>query len=271
MARLKSDLSDRVAEGLARCGVTDFQVAVVLGSGLGEFTEELEGLREIPFEEVSGMPTSAIPGHSGRFLLGRLGEVSVLIQQGRVHLYEGHPAERVTAAVRAYARLGCNSLLLTNAAGGLVPDSKLPQLMRIEDHINMQGIAPLRHAEAARGNPYSSRLGSILDAAATEVGVPLERGTYLGLLGPSYETPAEISHFRELGVRAVGMSTVAEASAAHAEGLPVAGISCITNPAAGLSATALNHEEVVEAASSMADNLRRLLVEALPALASRDS
>ncbi len=259
-------IDERLAEGLARHGLEGFDVAYVLGSGLGAFAEGLEDSIEIPFEDVDGMPTSSVPGHAGRFVLGTMGGVRVLVQQGRVHLYEGrHPAE-VTASVRAFARLGCRALLLTNAAGGLDPDWPLPCLMRITDHVNLQGSAPLKHSERGHGSPYHPAMGEALVEAAAAADVELKSGVYLGLSGPAYETPAEIRYFARCGIQAVGMSTVAEAAAAHAVGMRVAGLSCITNPGAGLSAGLLSHDEVVEAGAAIASVAGRLLAEAGPRL-----
>jgi purine-nucleoside phosphorylase len=163
--------------------------------------------------------------------------------------------------------LGCKSLLLTNAAGGLNPAWPVPTLMRITDHLNLQGVAPLRRNEAGRGTPYDPDLGRILDETARETGVPLERGVYAGLLGPSYETAAEIRMLDGMGAQAVGMSTVAEALTGHGIGMRVAAISLISNPAAGISLGPLNHEEVQEAALAHADHFARLLELGLPRLA----
>ncbi len=259
-------LEERLADGLADQGLGDFDLAIVLGSGLGTFADGLEGASSVPFAEVQGMPLSTVPGHAGRFVLGKIGAVRVLVQQGRVHLYEGRSPAEVTASVRAFRRLGCRALLLTNAAGGLVPQWSLPCLMRITDHINMQGGAPLRGTERAHGCPYHAQMGCALQAAAETSGVSLQAGVYLGLTGPAYETPAEIAAFARAGAQAVGMSTVAEAAAAHAVGLPVAAVACITNPAAGLGAGPLSHDEVVAAGAAIANEAGRLLEEAAPRL-----
>jgi len=252
-------LEERLAAGMKAAGLEDFEVAVVLGSGLGAFAEALEGGRSVGFEEIDGMPQSTVPGHAGRFVLGELDGARVLVQQGRVHLYEGRPPAEVTASVRACARLGCRSLLLTNAAGCLDADWTVPGLMRITDHLNLQGRAPLRRGEQGRGCPYDPELAEALDAAASEVGVELHAGVYAALLGPAYETPAEIRMLAGLGARAGGMSTAAEASAAWAVGLRVGAISCLSNHAAGVSLTPLSHEEVVAAGAQIAGDLVRLL------------
>ena len=259
-------LDGRLAQALAAHGLEGFELAYVLGSGLGAFAEGLEDALEVPFGEVDGMPTSSVPGHAGRFVLGTLAGVRVLVQQGRVHLYEGCNPDQVTASVRAFARLGCRALLLTNAAGGLDPDWSLPCLMRITDHVNLQGSAPLKYSERGHGTPYHPAMGEALVEAAAAADVELKSGVYLGLSGPAYETPAEIGYFARCGIQAVGMSTVAEAAAAHAVGLRVAGLSCITNPGAGLAAGPLSHDEVVEAGAAIASLAGRLLAEAGPRL-----
>jgi len=259
-------LDERLAQALAAHGLEGFELAYVLGSGLGAFAEGLEDALEVPFGEVDGMPTSSVPGHAGRFVLGTLAGVRVLAQQGRVHLYEGCNPDQVTASVRAFARLGCRALLLTNAAGGLDPDWSLPCLMRITDHVNLQGSAPLKYSERGHGTPYHPAMGEALVEAAAAADVELKSGVYLGLSGPAYETPAEIGYFARCGIQAVGMSTVAEAAAAHAVGMRVAGLSCITNPGAGLAAGPLSHDEVVEAGAAIASLAGRLLAEAGPRL-----
>ena len=259
-------LDERLAQALVAHGLEGFELAYVLGSGLGAFAEGLEDALEVPFGEVDGMPTSSVPGHAGRFVLGTLAGVRVLVQQGRVHLYEGCNPDQVTASVRAFARLGCRALLLTNAAGGLDPDWSLPCLMRITDHVNLQGSAPLKYSERGHGTPYHPAMGEALVEAAAAADVELKSGVYLGLSGPAYETPAEIGYFARCGIQAVGMSTVAEAAAAHAVGMRVAGLSCITNPGAGLAAGPLSHDEVVEAGAAIASLAGRLLAEAGPRL-----
>ncbi len=269
MSQAPEVLAEQVlADSMAAAGLKDFSVAAVLGSGLGAFADRLRDPLVVPFEELKGMATSTVPGHSGRFVLGELGGVRVLVQQGRVHLYEGHSVHVVTRAVRAMGALGCKSLLLTNAAGGLNREWPVPSLMRITDHLNLQGVAPLRPSEVGRGSPYSVELGEILDAAARECGVPLERGVYAGLMGPSYETAAEIRMLDQMGAQAVGMSTVAEALTGDAVGMGVAAISLISNPAAGISSVPLNHEEVQEAANAYADHFAGLLELGLPRLAN---
>lgn len=249
----------RLEAGMRAAGLEDFDVAVVLGSGLGAFAEALEDPLKVPFDKVDGMPTSGVPGHAGSFALGTLEGKRVLAQQGRVHLYEGRSPDDVTASVRAFARLGCGALLLTNAAGCLQQDWPVPGLMRVTDQLNLQGRPALRRGEEGRGTPYDAELGALIDAAAERVGVTLNTGVYAATLGPSYETPSEVRMIGTLGGQAVGMSTVAEASAAWAAGLRVGAISCLSNLAAGISPTALSHEEVVEAGARVAGDMLRLL------------
>jgi purine-nucleoside phosphorylase len=245
-------------------GAVQPEVALVLGSGLGAFAETIQGAVSISFDELPSMPGSTVPGHAGQFVLGRVGGVPVICQQGRVHLYEGWSAEVVTRAVRSFQHVGARALILTNAAGGLTPGLPVPHLMRITDHLNRQGMTPLDPDQAAVGVPYDAAIGDALQAAASESGVELRSGVYVGLLGPSYETAAEIRMLQGLGAQAVGMSTVLEASAAAATGLAVGAISCITNPGAGIEAAPLDHGEVVEAGRAIAADFARLLVAAVP-------
>jgi len=263
-------IEERLAEELASHGMERFEVAVVLGSGLGAFAERLDKVSVVSFEDLTAIPASRVPGHTGRFVLGELAGVRLLVQQGRVHLYEGWQSFEVTASVRAFQRLGARKLLLTNASGGLVPDWTPPCLMRIEDHIDLQGCPPLRRGEEGRGTPYDHEAGRALDEAAAEAGVELRCGTYGGVLGPSYETPAEIRMLGGLGVHAVGMSTVAEASVGHAVGMRVAAISAITNPAAGIGERALDHADVVAAGDALSAEFCALLAAAVPRLAALD-
>lgn len=242
------------------------EVFCVLGSGLGGFAERLTDPVECSYDELEGLPRSTVPGHAGRFVAGSVGGVRVLCAQGRVHLYEGHSAFEVTLAVRAAARLGIRSALFTNAAGGLRAEWEPGTLMRITDHVNRQRTSPLLAGEGGYGTPFG-RLGGVLDQVAQETGNPLERGVYAAVPGPSYETPSEVRFLREFGADAVGMSTVLEAVAAHAEGLLVTGISCITNHAAGITDQALDHAEVIEVGRRTAERFGDLLEAALPRLA----
>ena len=258
-----------LADELSERGFGEARLALVLGSGLGDFAQRLEGARRLPYGELEHMPRSAVPGHAGEWVAGTLAGVPVLIQSGRVHLYEGRPVATVTRAVRAFAALGCRGVVLTNAAGGLHADWPPGTLMRLTDHVNLTGRAPLvlpRGSGPRVGSPYDADLGQALDRAAAEAGVTLRHGVYAGQLGPAYETPAEVRMARWLGADAVGMSTVAEASAAAEAGLAVAAISCITNHAAGLTDQPLSHEEVVAVGAAVAEDFARLLAAAVPLL-----
>jgi len=255
----EAQATERLADELRERGVDEARLAFVLGSGLGAFAERLEDPLRIPYAELENMPQSAVPGHAGELWLGSLEGERVVVQRGRVHLYEGWSVGEVTRCVRALASLGVGELVLTNAAGGIEPDWPVPTLMRVTDHIDLQGRARLARRHARRGRVYDEELGELLASAATEAGVELESGVYAGLPGPSYETPAEIRMLRWAGASAVGMSTVQEASTARAEGMRVAAVSTITNPAAGISPVPLAHDEVVEAGQVVAERFCSLL------------
>ncbi len=257
-------LAAELTAAIAAKGAIQPEVALVLGSGLGAFAETIEGAVTIGFDELDSMPGSTVPGHAGQFVLGTVEGVPVICQQGRVHLYEGWSPEVITRAVRSFAQIGVRSLVLTNAAGGLTPGAPVPHLMRITDHLNRQGVTALTADQARVGIPYDAAIAEALDAAAAATGVELRSGIYVGLLGPSYETAAEIRMLQGLGAQAVGMSTVLEASAAAAAGMAVGAISCITNPGAGIEAAPLDHGEVVEAGQAIAADFARLLQSAVP-------
>jgi purine-nucleoside phosphorylase len=242
-------------------------VAVVLGSGLGEFTAALQDAVMCAYADVPNWPASAVVGHAGQLVVGRIQGKRVAALSGRVHFYEGHDLRTVTFAVRALAAYGVRTLILTNAAGGINTAFEPGTLMLIEDHINLLGSNPLIGPNDERlgqrfpdmSEVYSRRLRDLAAAAADSVGVPLARGVYIAVHGPSYETPAEIRAFRTLGADAVGMSTVPEAIVARHMGLEVLGISCITNPAAGVLPKPLVHDEVMEVARRVRGEFTRLL------------
>lgn len=264
---LAASLAAEITGRVAAAGAPAPRVALVLGSGLGAFADTLEDPLVIPFGELEAMPKSTVPGHAGRFVIGHIGGVPTICQQGRVHLYEGWSAEVVTRAARAFGAMGVRSLILTNAAGGLTPGWPIPCLMRIADHVNMQGVTPLGPGQAESSvSPYDTAVAGALSAAATETGVALREGVYVGLSGPSYESAAEIRMLQGLGAQAVGMSTVLEATAGWAAGLRVGAVSCITNPGAGIAAAPLDHGEVVEAGRAIASDFARLLGAAVPRL-----
>jgi len=257
---------DTLVGSLREHGVDGADLAFVLGSGLGAFAERLEGATKIPYAELEGLPRSAVSGHAGCLLAGELGGRRLLVQQGRVHLYEGWSAEAVTRAVRAFHRLGVRGVVLTNAAGGLVDDWAPGTLMRVRDHVNMQGTSPLAAPEAGTANPYDPQFAAALEEAAAAAEVELREGVYAGLRGPNYETPAEIRMLRSIGVHAVGMSTVLEALAARAAGARVAAVSLITNAAAGSGDAPLDHGEVLAAGRRAAQRFCDLLEAAVPRL-----
>jgi len=264
-----SELS-RLVDELREHGVGRARIAFVLGSGLGAFADCVENPKVISYDAIQAMPKSTVPGHAGELVLGEIGGVPVVLQKGRIHLYEGQDVRAVTRCVRAFAALGIPNLLLTNAAGGIEPDWEVPTLMRITDHINMQGTAPLERGEARIANPYDADLGIAIESAARAAQVPLKSGTYFAVPGPSYETPAEVQMMRWSGASAIGMSTVQEACAAHAAGMRVAAISTITNPAAGISKTPLNHAEVVEAGQLISKRFCKVLAAFVPLVVVRN-
>jgi purine-nucleoside phosphorylase len=230
------------------------RVAIVLGSGLGDFANSLSDAVTMPYGELPHWPASTIIGHEGKLVVGRTKGRLIAALAGRVHAYEGHDPRTVSFAVRALGLLGVKTLVLTNAAGGVNTSFAAGALMVIDDHINLIGSNPLVGANDDRFGPrfpdmsevYSTRLRTIADEAASAVGVSLAHGIYVALLGPSYETPAEIRYLRTIGADAVGMSTVPEALVARHMGIEVLGVSCISNMAAGVLPQPLDHAEVME-------------------------
>ncbi len=248
-------------------------VGLVLGSGLGAFGDRL-GLK-IPYTEIPGIPIPSVAGHGASLCLGTLQGTEVACLQGRVHLYEGHPVDDVVFGVRLLVRLGCRAVLLTNAAGGIDPSFRPGDLMLIRDHLNLTGHNPLVGANDDAlgprfpdlGDAYDPRLADLAKGAARAAGVDLKEGVYAAMLGPSYETPAEIRMLRTLGAAAVGMSTVAEVIALRHAGARVGAVSCVTNLAAGLSKTPLSHEEVETVAGASAARLADVLGRWVPEVA----
>lgn len=242
------------------------ETVLILGSGLGALADDVEDAVAIPTSDIPGYPGSTVVGHAGRLVLGRLEGRTVLFVQGRIHLYEGHAADTLSIPVRLAHGLGARELLVTNAAGGLHPEWKPGTLMLITDHINMAFANPLT-GPVRTGEPRFPDMSAPYDRAWTDraeeialrEGIPVKRGVYLWTTGPSYETPAEIGFFRRIGADAVGMSTVPEVIQAGALGMRVLGISAITNLAAGLSPTPLNHEEVMEAGQAVRERFARLV------------
>lgn len=243
-----------------RLGVKAPVAAIVLGSGLGALADRLSHARRVPYGEIPGFHAPGVEGHKGELLCGALGGREVLLLAGRFHMYEGHSAQVAAFPVRVVHALGAKVLFVSNAAGGIRRDFTPGTLMMITDHLNLQFRNPLEGLVEPgdlrfpdMSAPYAPRLQALLDAAAADGGLTLGRGVYAGLLGPTYETPAEVRMLATLGADAVGMSTVPETIVARAMGMEVAGVSCITNPAAGISEAPLNHAEVMEEGRKAAD------------------
>ncbi len=265
-----SDLYSRV-ENAARTirarAAVDARIAIVLGSGLGGFAEDFADSVSVPYRDIPGFVSSTAQGHVGSLVIGKVDGVPVMAMQGRVHYYEGYSLEEVTFPIRTFKLLGIETLILTNAAGGI--DVQLTQgaLMVISDHLNLMGVNPLRGRNDDRFGPrfpdmsevYSRDLQEIVTEEARDLGISARRGIYAALAGPSYETPAEIHLLRSLGADAVGMSTVPEAIVARQMGIKVVGISCITNMAAGIGDEPINHEEVMETGQRVRENFTLLL------------
>jgi len=252
----------------ALIGETAPVAAIVLGSGLGGLADELAGARRVAFRDVPGFPPATVAGHAGALIAGTLGGREVLALSGRFHPYEGHEPELASFPVRVLHALGARVLFVSNAAGGIRRTFRPGTLMRIDDHINLMWRTPLAGAVEPGDErfpdmaaPYDRALGALLRGAAANAGIALEEGVYAGLLGPSYETPAEVRMLERLGADAVGMSTVPEVLVARAIGMRVAGVSCITNLAAGISPTRLDHAEVLEVSAGVTARFQRLVRE----------
>ncbi len=251
---------------------TDFtpQVALVLGSGLGDYADSIKIVSEIEYKDIDGFPVSTVPGHAGKFIFGYVGEVPIVCMKGRVHYYEGYPVSDVVLPARLMKLHGAQILFLTNASGGMNKNFHAGDLMLITDHIGIFAPNPLMGANIDElgtrfpdmSNVYSTDLQEIIRNTAKTNGIDLKEGVYVQLTGPSYETPAEIkmlSHFAD----AVGMSTVVEAIAANHCGMKVCGISCVCNLAAGMNPTPLSHKEVQEAADKAAPKFQKLVTESI--------
>jgi purine-nucleoside phosphorylase len=250
-------------------------LALVLGSGLGSFADELTSPVKIAYEEIPHFARSTAVGHAGRLVVGEFAGCPVVAMQGRFHLYEGYTPQQVTLPMRVFARLGVRAAILTNAAGGINLDYGQGALVVIKDHINLQGTNPLVGPEDERLGPrfidmteayYKPYRQSTVEAGK-RMGLDLKEGVYAGLLGPSYETPAEIRFLRVIGADLVGMSTIAEVIVARQAGMKVLGISCVTNMAAGVLDKPLNHEEVLETGRRVSGQFQALLREVIPGIA----
>lgn len=264
------------------------RIGIVLGSGLGAVAEAVADPIPIPYAEIPHFPPITVAGHAGRLIAGQLAGVPVAVLQGRAHLYEGCTPQQVVFPVRLLGALGVRALILTNAAGAIDPNYRVGQLVALADHINFMGANPLtgpndpRFAFQPTGpasalrfpdmtEAYSRRLRALAAQSAAEEGFPLEEGIYIAVPGPSFETPAEIRAFRALGATLVGMSTVPETIAARHMGLEVLGLSCVTNPAAGLGSAPLNHDDVDAAGRQVEQRLTALLRRLVPRIAALDA
>ena len=267
-----------VYEKLLRCyecykSKVDFEprVAVVLGSGLGNFARTVDVKAELPYSEIEGFPVSTVPGHAGKFIFGYINEIPVVLMQGRVHYYEGYPITDVVLPARLMKMMGAKILFLTNASGGINPAFHAGSLMLIRDHISLFAPNPLIGPNIDElgtrfpdmSHVYDEDLQEIIRGTAKENDIELFEGVSAQLTGPSFESPAEIKMLHKMGASAVGMSTVVEAIAANHMGMKICGVSCVSNLAAGMNSAPLTHEEVQEAANAVAPKFEKLLVESI--------
>ena len=268
------DRAEKAARLIRSRTSAEVSVAIVLGSGLGAFAEELTEATEIGYDEIPGFARTTVEGHTGQLVIGRAGEVMVAAMQGRFHFYEGYSLEEVTFPIRVLKLLGVRTVVLTNAAGSLNVEFTPGSLMVITDHMNLLGDNPLRGDNDERFGPrfpdlstvYSPELQSIVIQEGSAMGIELRRGIYAALSGPSYETPAEIHMVRTLGADAVGMSTVPETIVARHMGMNVVGISCITNLAAGVSNRPIDHSQVMAIGERVRGTFTELLRRIVPRL-----
>jgi purine-nucleoside phosphorylase len=270
-AQYSSGEAEKAAAGIrARTGSHATAIGLILGSGLGGLTRSIQESVRIPFAEIPGFPEATVAGHDGALIVGKLSGRQVAALSGRFHMYEGHSAALAAFPVRVLRALGARVLFVSNAAGGISPKLAVGDLMMICDHLNLMGANPL----VGSLQPGESRFPDMTDAydpglrralrtTAEKLGITLREGVYAGLLGPSYETPVEVKMLRTLGADAVGMSTVPEVIVARALGMRVAGVSCITNAAAGVTGAALSHEEVLETTARVSAAFESLVIEFL--------
>jgi purine-nucleoside phosphorylase len=265
---------DRLAAAFGERFETVPKVVIVLGSGLGQAVKSLDNGKTAAASDLEGYPESTVSGHGGRVHCGTLSDVPAMILQGRVHLYEGYSPEEVVRPLRAAVTLGADTVVITNAAGGVNPGFAPGQLMLISDHLNLTGTSPLRGPNDDTRGPrfpdmtdtYDSKLRDLVKRQAAALNLSLAEGVYAGLVGPTYETPAEVRMLAALGADAVGMSTVQEAIACRHLGARIIGISCISNPAAGISRAPLNHEEVERTGAKASALLAELVISLTGAL-----
>jgi purine-nucleoside phosphorylase len=272
-----AEAAEKAAQAISkRAGARRPAVAVILGSGLGGLAAAIENAVRIPFSDIPGFPEATIVGHEGAAIVGSLGGREVVALSGRFHMYEGHPAALAAFPVRVFSAMGARELFVSNAAGGISSRLAVGDLMMISDHLNLMGanplVGPAREGETRfpdMTDAYDPGLRKVLRTTAEALDIPVREGVYAGLLGPSYETPSEVKMLRLLGADAVGMSTVPEVIMARALGMRVAGISCITNAAAGVTGSALSHAEVLETTRRVSGTFEALVTEYLSRSASR--
>jgi purine-nucleoside phosphorylase len=258
-----------------KAGIADFEpkVALVLGSGLGDYAESIRVVGELDYADIADFPVSTVPGHAGQFIFGYVGEIPLICMKGRVHFYEGYQISDVVLPVRLMGLLGADILFLTNASGGIAEGLRAGDFMLITDHIGVFVENPLKGANIDElgtrfpdmSHVYHPELNQVIRETAARLSIRLPEGVYAQTAGPSFETPAEIQMLKKMGASAVGMSTAVEAIAANHMGMRVCGISCVCNLAAGLSPTPLTHEEVQEAANAAAPLFKRLVTESIMA------
>jgi len=248
-------------------------IGIILGSGLGGLAKSISESVRIPFRDIPGFPEVTVAGHEGAVIVGALGGREIVALSGRFHMYEGHPAALAAFPVRVFHALGARDLFVSNAAGGISPKLAVGDLMMISDHLNLTGTSPLVGAPQKgetrfpdMTDAYNPGLRWLLRTTAESLGITLREGVYAGLLGPAYETPSEVKMLRLLGADAVGMSTVPEVIVARALGMRVAGVSCITNAAAGVTGAALSHAEVLETTNRVSTTFEALVTEFLTRL-----
>jgi purine-nucleoside phosphorylase len=272
---LKAEYSTKAAINAAaairkRAATQQPKIGIILGSGLGGLAKSIVNAVRVPFAEIPGFPEVTVAGHEGAVILGGLGGREIVALSGRFHMYEGHPAALAAFPVRVFHALGAQELFVSNAAGGISSKLAVGDLMMISDHLNLTGTNPLV-GELGEGetrfpdmtDAYNPGLRWVLRTTAEKLGITLKEGVYAGLLGPSYETPSEVKMLRLLGADAVGMSTVPEVIVARALGMRVAGVSCITNAAAGVTGAALSHAEVLETTTRVSAAFESLVTEFL--------
>jgi purine-nucleoside phosphorylase len=263
---LYDDLSETVSHIRSQCPLKP-RIGLILGSGLGSFVDKIEQVWSQPYSEIPHFGSTSVEGHKGRLILGHLGKVPVVVLQGRIHYYEGHSMNEVVFPTRTMAMLGIEALVVTNAAGGLSKRMRAGDFMAITDHINLMGDNPLKGKNMDQLGPrfpdmseaYDKRLTKHVQQIGKKSKLRMTSGVYIGLAGPTYETPAEVRYLQKVGGQAVGMSTVPEVIAANHFGLRVCGISCITNPAAGISKVKLSHEDVTATAKKIEPKFQKLI------------